>query len=1115
MPHYRTNCRRFVIAILVASLSPAVAADLQQSAPLEPEVAEASNEAAQAMAAIRLPEGWKIELFAAEPDVANIVAFDIDNRGRIFVCETFRQNRGVTDNRAHDQTWVLADLAAETVQDRIDYHKKLLGDAAVTYSQHDDRIRRIEDSDGDGKADRSSVVANGFNNLEEGTGAGVLARGDEIFYTCIPKLWKLIDKDDDGKADERVVLSDGYGVRVAFRGHDMHGLVLGPDGRLYFSIGDRGYHVTSEDGRVLADPSSGAVFRCELDGSGLEVFATGMRNPQELAFNDLGDLFSVDNNSDSGDMARIIHILEGGDTGWRMYYQYIPDRGPFNRAKIWEPFHQEQPAYIVPPIANLTDGPSGLAFYPGTGFGDSLKDKFLICDFRGGPANSGIRSFRLEPEGAFYKLAENSDPIWTVLATDIAFGPDGAIYISDWVDGWDGLGKARVYRVTSPTHHDTPTVREVKQLLAGDWSGRTVEQLVGNLAHADRRVRLESQWEMARRGDWQTLLSIAKDEQAETITRLHAIWGADQIARMESNQRTPILESLRSLLSGDDPTLRAAAAKVAGERGDRASATRLRQMLQDDSARVRYFSTISLALLKDSESLNDVAAMLSENDNADPALRHAGIRFLASIEDHARIAALRTHPNDSLRRAVVVALRRVRSGLLKEFLEDTSPLVALEAARAIHDLPVPVAMQSLAALIENTEVDPELTRRVLNANYRLGTAESAAELADYAARESAPPQMRIEALRMLAAWADPEPLDRVTNVYRPLQSRDLSVASQSLEPHIESMMSSQDEVRETAIEVSAKLGIQKIVPLLLARVADAQLTPSVRASSLRALARLDSDKAVRLARHVNLLPATELLQESLAVLGEYDIKESLGKFVQATQSRNVSVRQLAWDVLAKSDSPKALAAIVGGVQSYLDGTLPADVQLNVLEAAEGKLDEKLQDDLVEHGRTLADSDALAPWLASLEGGQADRGAKLFFENSKLSCLRCHKVDRAGGEVGPNLTTIGKEKDRRYLLESICLPDAKIAKGYETAVIANDSGQVFTGIVKSEDDDFVELIQNDGSQLRIATEEIVARRKGKSSMPDDLIKYMTPRELRDMVAYLESLKVDPREEDDIE
>ncbi|MFG0263411.1 MAG: PQQ-dependent sugar dehydrogenase, partial [Novipirellula sp. JB048] len=377
-------------------LNPSVSAvESAADRPLEPVVAAASNEAAEAMQGIVVKQGWTIDLFAAEPLVANIVAFDIDHQGRVFVCESFRQNRGVTDNRNHNDEWVLADLSAKTVQDRINYHRLLLGEAAGSYAQHDDRIRRLVDTNGDGKADRSDRFASGFHRLEEGTGAGVLVRGKDVFYTCIPRLWKLTDDDDDGVADQRVALSDGYGVRVAFRGHDLHGLVMGPDGRLYFTIGDRGYHVTTGEGKVLANPAVGAVFRCEPDGSGLEVFSTGLRNPQELAFNELGDWFTVDNNSDSGDKARVLHLLEEGDYGWRMYYQYLPTRGPYNEDRLWEPLHREQAAYVVPAIANFTDGPSGLAYYPGTGFGETLEDQFLVCDFRGSPGVSGVRSFKL------------------------------------------------------------------------------------------------------------------------------------------------------------------------------------------------------------------------------------------------------------------------------------------------------------------------------------------------------------------------------------------------------------------------------------------------------------------------------------------------------------------------------------------------------------------------------------------------------------------------------------------------------------------------------------------------------------------------------------------------
>ncbi len=1110
MTTHPTNrlCLAMIYSLISFLARGAVAAEDERPEPMEPRVVEASNEAAESMVGIHVRDDWAIQLFAAEPEVANIVALDVDHRGRVFVCESFRQNQGVTDNRHHDQRWLLADLASQTVEDRIDYHRRLLGDAVITYSKQEDRLRRLEDTDGDGKIDRSVVVADGFNGLEEGTGAGVLVRGDDIYYACIPKLWKFLDSDDDGEADERAVLSDGYGVRVAYRGHDLHGLVMGPDGRLYFSMGDRGYHVTTDDGRLLADPDSGAVFRCEMDGTGLEVYATGLRNPQELAFNDLGDLFSVDNNSDSGDKARIIHILEGGDSGWRMHYQYLPDRGPFNRENIWKPFHHEQPAYLVPPVANLADGPSGLAYYPGSGFGKQLKETFLICDFRGSPAQSGIRSFRLAPNGAFYQLIEDSKPIWNVLATDVTFGPDGAIYFSDWVDGWGGLGKGRVYRVTSPDSGDRSVVVEVKQLLESDWTSRTVAQLSVDLGHVDRRVRLETQWELARRCEAEVLVAIANDFNVKWIARLHAIWGADQIARCDDPKRSQVLNSLRRLLHDDVATIRAAAAKVAGERADAKAASELREMLSDESARVRYFAAISLGNLRDTTSFSAIVKLLAANDNSDPAIRHAGVRFFSRLDDPTKVVRLASHANESVRRAAVVALRRLQSHDLTKFLSDPSPLVVLEAARAIYDLPIPCALESLAALIEEESDQTELTRRVLNANYRLGTAEAAAKLAEFSGRASASVAMRIEALSLLEDWSDPDPRDRVINAYRPLKSRPADDASEAISSQIDGLMASEESVREKVIIVAAALGVRKIIPLLIQHIDDTDLNPTIRATAIRALARLDEKRAVSFARKVDVFQATKLVATALSVLAEFDGKGSLPKFIEATQSQNMEVRQIGWDILAENDQPEATATIGCGVEAYLDGTLPADVQLNVLEAANGKIDDKLRESLHEHDRILAEADALAPWLISLEGGIASKGRKLFFEKTELSCVRCHQVDRVGGSVGPILNSVGKAKDRRYLLESICLPDAQITKGFETTVIANDSGQVFAGIVNSDNQDYVELLQNDGSLKRIPTDEIEVRRKGKSSMPEGLAKFMTARELRDLVAYLASLQFDP-------
>ena len=138
-------------------------------------------------------------------------------------------------------------------------------------------------------------------------------------------------------ADRREVLLDGFGVHTALLGHDMHGLILGPDGRLYFSIGDRGFNVTTPEGRHLFYPHTGAVLRCNRDSSELEVYASGMRNPQELAFDRHGNLFTGDNNSDGGDKARWVYVVEGGDSGWRISFQSLRTRGPWNEEKLWHP----------------------------------------------------------------------------------------------------------------------------------------------------------------------------------------------------------------------------------------------------------------------------------------------------------------------------------------------------------------------------------------------------------------------------------------------------------------------------------------------------------------------------------------------------------------------------------------------------------------------------------------------------------------------------------------------------------------------------------------------------------------------------------------------------------
>src|SRR6266542_1155858 len=216
----------------------------------EPFVAAASKEADLAIKKFEVAPGLKVDLWAAEPMLANPVAFNFDERGRAYVCETFRLGAGVDDIRGL-MDWLDEELAARTVDDRLAEMKRHLGDRFPKYSEHSERIRLIEDRDGDGKADHASVFADGFNTPLDGIGAGVLARNGKVWYANIPNLWRLQATNSDGVADSRVSLHYGFGVRVGFLGHDLHGVHFGPDGKIYFSIGDRGSNIRVADGRMV------------------------------------------------------------------------------------------------------------------------------------------------------------------------------------------------------------------------------------------------------------------------------------------------------------------------------------------------------------------------------------------------------------------------------------------------------------------------------------------------------------------------------------------------------------------------------------------------------------------------------------------------------------------------------------------------------------------------------------------------------------------------------------------------------------------------------------------------------------------------------------------------
>lgn len=725
------SCYPFVLVFAVATTARGIAVPPTPhgASPTPPPGSASSSDAAggaaTAVPKIRPIEGLSKSTVALYPLVDDPVAFCIDEQGAFYFAESDRQERGVEDNRS-SPFWLLDDLQSETVADRLRMYERWAAKRSggmSYYSKYDDRVSRLADADGDGLPESRTVFAGPFNDPLDGTGAGVLALDGDIFYTNIPHLWRLRDLDGDGVAEVKTRDSSGYGVRVALRGHDMHGLAIGYDGKIYWSIGDRGYSVTTSEGANLHDPRSGAVFRMNPDGSELELFCTGLRNPQELAFDNYGNLFTGDNNSDGGDKARFVYCMEGGETGWSMDYQTLEganQRGPWNQEGIWhlrpdlaphkvkEP-SPLQPAWTLPPLDHVGSGPAGLVFYPGLGLSDRYRDHFFLCDFLGGDSYSRILALSVEPVGAGFRVTDEHVFVENVLPTDVDFGFDGKMYITDWGGGWESGEKGELYAVWDPAAIEDPRVAEVTRLFREGFASRDADELAALLSHADRRVRQRAQFELASRGRETTVLlgDVARFG-GDRFARIHAIWALGQQAARRLRD-SGVLES--SSLDGDlDPTvavlpllddrdaeIRAQAARMLGESRAVAAEPRLADLCADDNARVRAFAALALGKLGARDAQPAIVSMLAENADRDVFLRHAGVQALAWIGERAKLGELAAEPVASLRLASLLAMRKLRDPRIAQFLDDPERALRLEAARAINDIPLDDLRPRLAA----------------------------------------------------------------------------------------------------------------------------------------------------------------------------------------------------------------------------------------------------------------------------------------------------------------------------------------------------------------------------------------------------------------------------------
>jgi quinoprotein glucose dehydrogenase len=1096
--------RLAVLLIAGASVVSAQTLELQPAERLPtPVIDAASDDATLALKRFSLPAGLEAKLWAAEPMLANPVAFDFDEKGRLFVSETYRYRTSVLDIRDYMGMLEL-DLASRTIEDRAALHHKVFGAQAKDFAIEGEVVRLVEDTDGDGVADKSRAFADGFNTELDGIASGVLARHGKVWFTNIPSLW-LLEEGADGKV-KRDELLRGFGVRYNYTGHDFHGLAMGHDGKIYYSIGDRGTHVKGKEGQIVDYPDEGAVFRSNPDGTEFEMVAHGLRNPQELVFDEHGNLFTGDNDSDQADMERLVYVVEGGDSGWRIGYQHAPmgKGGPWLREGLWKPAFPGRPAYLLPPVCNIEDGPSGLTYYPGTGLDPKYAGHFFITHFKGSIARSGIQTYTLKQNGATFAPTSSQQFMGGVLPTDVTFGPDGKLYLLDWVDGWPKSNKGRVYSV-SPGKPDPAQVKlsaDLAKLLAGGFKDLDIARLQALLSHADRRARLEAQLELASRGEssLKTFTTVANDRQSNPLARLHAVWGLTQLGRKNAK----VGPTLTKLLDDEDPEVRAQAAKGLGDIKFSKAQTTLVKKLTDTEPRVQFFAAQSLGKLKDAKSTEPLLALLRTSDNKDAYVRHAAAHALASIGKNAALDAGVQDPSAAVRLGVVLAYRELRDANVAWFLNDSDAYIAREAAMAINDAPIEAAYAALAAKLDGAPINDEpLVERIINANYRLGTAANAKALAQYATRNGANSTMRAEALLQLGLWGKTPQRDRIVGIFRPLAARDAKPAADALTPMLPKVLSEAPEaVQLAALEAIGNLQLREAARTLVATIGDDQAPEAVRVGALKALDTFGGDDVIGGIDAAEKSSVAALRLAALQIVARRAPDRALPITKRLSIEGSEAEQQAAFQAMGQlksADTPKMLVAALDHLAA---GKVQPGAQLELIESAEASDAPAVKARWAKQQAAWAASgNALAPYSFALAGGIPSRGARQFFENQVLPCARCHKVGGEGGEAGPDLSLIGAQKKKDYLLESIIKPSAHIAAGFDVVTLQLKNGTTETGSLASETPTEIVLKRADNTTTNIDPKQVKERATAPSSMPEIYGQVLTRAQLRDLVSFL--------------
>ena len=1039
-----------------------------------------------------LPDGFEIEVAAKSPLVERPITADFDELGRLYVTDSSGSNEPVVKQLANPTH----------------------------------RIVRLEDTDGDGRFDKSIVFADKMMFPE-----GSLWHDGSLYVAAPPSLWKLTDTDGDGVADQRVEWFAGKTLTGC--ANDLHGPYLGPDGFIYWCKGAFAEQTYEQPGKKPFVTKASHIFRRRADGTGPieNVMTGGMDNPVDVVFTPGGErIFTTTflQNPGGGLRDGLIHAVYGGVYG---KVHNVTD------------FHPRT-GDLLPPLVHMgAAAPCGLTRYESDVFGKEFRDNLFACQFN----MYKVSRHELESNGATFESMDSDFVVSNNLdfhPTDVLEDADGSLVICD-TGGW--------YKLCCPTSQlDKPDVlgavyrvrwtgskkMEDPRGLKLDWSKLTPEELARLLGDPRPAVQRRAIRDLAK-VDAAKVASVLKPvlrelEYGGTVTDDNAFDESKALQPRKAPQQVR-LNAIWTLTRIDSPEARRL----------------VRESLLPPNLMVRQAALNSVSLWRDREAMPQVLRLLrlctmtnarlsaevigrTGDKSAVPHLLDAIAHYCRNIDfkkyrefEHAFTFALieiadpqgpaegLKSDNSTVRRVAMIALDQMPVGGLA-----TSQVVPLLSS---SDKTLQVTAMWLVA--RHGEWGDEVARYLESQlSKKAWTEEELANLSELLAKFAATPSVQtllatqvessieddvqekrvslcLSAMQrsglkeMPAAW-----LAAITKILSP-GSRSLTRVKQRTIPVVRSLPLPKTGTDELAkglkdFAVQCHADDDKRIEVIAALPAGTVLTDPNPLNDLFGIAinRLGEQASVaeRSAAVEALLkaklsaPQLATLADSIPRVGPLELNRLLAVF-EAVTDEVVGTKLVA----GLKQSPVLTSLRVDSVKLRL-AKFPASVQQQA-EALYAAIN-------VEAAKQKERLDEMVGQV-----GQGDiRRGQLVFANSKAACVACHAIGYKGGNIGPDLSRIGKIRTERDLLESLLFPSVSFVRSYEPVLIVTHAGKQVSGLIRRETPDEIILATGAKEEARVLRADIEEIRPGAVSvMPAGLETQFTREQLLDLIAFLKS------------